>query len=349
MKKYYNIHGLLSMLIEGDEKAIDHLCKQCEYFAVAEEYSAPELEIRLGAFEPFTGNGKPYDIVNRKYYVGEDVIYAEDTYKTAHWKLQISGLDSERTTLYFDGNGWTKYILHKSFVECLIRYKLNRKGCFMVHSSSVAINGDGVVFAASPEAGKTSTMLKYIEHGQSFMSDDFSLIHDGVLYAYPTPITLHSHNLKRHPMLAKCLSAKDKFQIRWRTLVLKMTFGMGDISYKVDIWNKVDSGVAAKVPLKKIVLLTKCGNSDTVETRSMSREEFLGILGIVNYYETKIFYDYMKAYHYCNIQKSEDEFFNRMLTNAEALFTDSTYDEIRIPSKYDSNVFNEIDSTVSRR
>ena len=262
--------------------------------------------------------------------------------------MQLENLDAACTKFYFDGNGWSKYILHKSFVESIIRYKLNQKGCFMVHSSSVAVDGQGIVFPASPEAGKTSTMLKYLNAGQQFMSDDFSLIHcaSKTVYAYPTPITLHSHNLKRHPFLQHALSAKDKREIRWRTLVLKLTLGQGDISYKVDIWEKMGSScVAASAPLSKLLLLSKC-SGDHVHRIELTKEAFAEKLEIVNYFETVLFNAYLEAYRYGNPQKPENEFWQRMRMNIHDLLTEDVYEEIQIPCNFSEDVFSAIDQLV---
>lgn len=347
VKRYYNVHNLISFSVEGNVKAVEHLCGQCEYFASDRVIDDVDLMISIGSFESIVDKKYEYVIVNRKYFVGNRVIFAEDTYKTAKWRLQIEDLDAKPTKFYFDGNGWTKYILHKSFVEVLLRYKLNQQGYLMIHSSSVAINGQGVVFPASPEAGKTSTMLNYLESGQRFMSDDFSLIGKNNVFAYPTPITLHSHNLKRHPFLKNALTERDKIQIQLRTLVLKATFGKGDISYKVDIWNKLhDVKVADQVPLNKLILITKYSN-DKVSLRKMTRQEFAEKLLTVNYYETVLFDGYLKAYYYKNLADGHREFWARMRTNINDILTEDSYFELLLPKRYSAQEFSIISDMVN--
>lgn len=347
MKKYYNIHNLLTFSIEGDEKRIEHLCKQCEYFLVDRIDNEEDIKIYIGQFKNITETSAEYVCVNRKYCVGENVVYAEDMYKTASWKMQIEGLDAKQTKFYFDGNGWTKYILHKSFVEALIRYKLNAKGYFMVHSSSVSINGKGVIFPASPEAGKTSTMLNYLNMNQKFMSDDFSLFGNGMAYAYPTPITLHSHNLKRHTFLGDILSAKEKREIWWRTLVLKLTFGLGDISYKVDIWTKKGMEVAASVPLAGCFFLTKY-SGNVVKVKEITKKEMVEKLMVVNYYETVLFEGYLKAYYYKNFPSRNEEFWNKMRENIAQNLNEESYYEIYLPKRYSINEFMEVKNLLEK-
>lgn len=341
-KRYFSIHGLVSFSIEGEKNKIDYLCRQCEYFLVPGPLDNVNIKIYIGPFKSIVDQSQTYRIVNRKYYVGEAVIFAEDIYKTARWRLQIEDLDGVQTKFYFDGNGWTKYILHKSFVEVLLRHKLNQKGFLMIHSSAVSIDGKGIIFPASPEAGKTSTMLNYLAAGNSFMSDDFSLVGRGKIYAYPTPITLHSHNLKRHPFLAEALSSKDKWEIFWRTFIFKLTLGMGDVSYKVDIWNKLKGvSVAAYTPLSRIVLLTKY-SGDKVEECTISKKELIEKLLIVNYYETVLFNGYLKAYYYQNLESTEHDFWNKMRSNIDEILTEDYYSEILLPRKYTMSEFKMI-------
>lgn len=342
LKKYYSVHGLITFSIEGNAKAVEHLCRQCEYFISSTPIDNVDIEIHIGAFKSIVDKKGKYSIVNRKYYVGDNIVFAEDMYKTARWRLQIENLDAEQTKFYFDGNDWTKYILHKSFVEVLLRYKLNQKGYLMVHSSSIAIDGKGVVFPASPEAGKTSTMLNYLELGQDFMSDDFSLVGKGCVYAYPTPITLHSHNLKRHPFLDKALDKKDKEQIFLRTLVLKATLGMGDISYKVDIWNKLkDVKVADSAPLAQMILLTKSSGSK-VKVKKITRQRLAERLMIVNYYETVLFDGYLKAYYYSNLVDEKTDFWKQMKLNINNILNEDNYYELRLPQVYSSREFGDV-------
>ena len=348
MTRYYNIHNLLKIKIQGAEKDIDYLCKQCEFFLVNEEYQEIDLEILIGNFKPFIINNKNFEYINRKYCVGEKVIYAEDVYKTAKWSMQIEDLYGSKTRLLFNGNLWTKYILHKSFVEALIRFKLNHKGFLMVHSSSIEINNKAIVFPASPEAGKSSTVLNYLEVGGHFLSDDFSLIGPDIVYAYPTPVTLHTHNLKRNPYIKKILSNKDKWEIFWRTLVLKLTFGMGDMSHKVDIWNyAADRQVKNFVTLKEIPFLTKY-NGDKLVVRQLSKSEFINKVMVVNYFETILFNAYLQAYYYINPASLEYDFFKRMEYNINHLFHCETYSEILIPTYYTKDVFEQLRKYLER-
>ena len=347
MKRYYDIHGLLKFTIEGDEEKIAYLCAQCAYFLSDAPFEDSDLDIKIGPFED-DASRKDCRIVNRKYYVGENSVYAEDSYKTARWKLRLEDLDGKTTRLLFDGNGWTKYILHKSFVEALLRYRLNRKGYFMAHSSSVSVEGRGVVFPASPEAGKTSTMLNYLERGQGFMSDDFSLVGRGAVYAYPTPITLHSHNLKRHAFLSSALSADDKRQIAWRTMVLKMTFGMGDISYKVDIWNRLEGcGVTARAPLDAMIMLTKYGG-ESVRVLDVAKREMKERLMVVNYYETVLFNGYLQAYYYGNPPEENADFWGLMRKNLDLILDKDSYAEILIPARYADEEFRQVAEIVEK-
>ena len=144
-----------------------------------------------------------YEVVNRKYHIYKDAIYAEDSYKVAKFKFMVCGLDTATTQIYFDGNFWAYYILYKFFIEPVIRFKLNAKGYFMIHSSSVYVDNKAFVFPASPSVGKTSTMLNWLHGGMAFIADEYSILKDGKVYSYPTPLRLHDYNLKANPYICK--------------------------------------------------------------------------------------------------------------------------------------------------
>lgn len=57
-------------------------------------------------------------------------------------------------------------ILYKFFIEPVIRFKLNAKGYFMIHTSSVCADGKAFIFPASPSVGKTSTMMNWLHRGE---------------------------------------------------------------------------------------------------------------------------------------------------------------------------------------
>lgn len=124
-KVYYSINDLVTFSIEGTQAKLDYIDRQYSYFKVSNPIETTDIEVKVGKFDENEFLNTEYEVVNRKYKVYDDCIFASDTYKIAKWKFMIKGLYKDKTEIYFDGNYWGYYILYKFFIEPVIRFKLN--------------------------------------------------------------------------------------------------------------------------------------------------------------------------------------------------------------------------------
>lgn len=342
MKYYYNLNGLLSFSIDATRKKLDYINKQYSYFK-CDPTENVDLEIIVGDFTPPT---KAYSVVNRKYKISGDAIWCEDTYKVAKWKFMIEGLKTDHTKVYFTGNFWSYYILYKFFIEPLLRFKLNERGYFMIHSSSVATSKGALVFPASPSVGKTSTMLNWLNEGRAFIADEFTILGKNEAYGYPTPLRLHDYNLTANPFVKKDMKAYDKFQIYFRTWILRLSLGYADLTHEVDIWNVFPKvKIIKKEKISAVVIFTK-HSGESVEVETLTKEEFINRLVIINRFETTRFTDYLQAYDYANNTKTEDQFWAKMYANGQQIFEDKKYYCLKIPQIYTKQTFVEINKEL---
>lgn len=338
MKYYYNLNGLLTFSIEAERKKLEYINKQYSYFR-CDKIDDANIEIIVGSYEPPKSG---YSVVNRKYKVLGDAIWASDSYKVAKWSFMIENLREKNTKVYFSGNFWSYYILYKFFIEPILRFKLNEKGYFMIHSSAVATDRGALVFPASPSVGKTSTMLNWLNEGRGFMADEFTILDKDYAYSYPTPLRLHDYNLTANPFVKKNMKKYDMFQICIRTWILRLSFGYADLTHEVDIWNVFpDVKIVDKEKISAVVIFTKYSGKD-VEMESIAKEEFINRLVIINRFETSRFTDYLQAYDYVNKTAFSDQFWERMRMNGEHLFADKTYYCLRIPQNYTQETFAQI-------
>lgn len=339
MKYYYNLNGLLTFSIDAHKKKLDYINRQYCYFKQDSEIKNVDMEVIVGPFDKIR---PPYQVVNRKYFVTQDCIYAEDSYKVARWRFMIEGLKEKKTRIYFDGNFWSYYILYKFFIEPVLRYKLNSNGFFMIHSSSVATSEGAFVFPASPSVGKTSTMLNWLNEGKDFMADEFTILSQDAVYSYPTPLRLHDYNLTANPFIKKDMSQRDKFQIYLRTWILRLTLGYGDVTHEVNIWDVFPKvKICDKSRLNKIVIFTKYSGED-VQIEEMSASELIDRLIIINRFETSRFTDYLQAYEYVTKTKHKDGFWEKMRENGGRIFQEKQYYAFNIPQKYTRKTFDQI-------
>lgn len=345
-KQYYSINGLVTFSISGPGKKVDYVNRQYSYFQCKEPMKNVDIEVEVGDFNMEETMGNEYEVVNRKYKVCRDAIFAEDSYKVAKWKFLITGLSKEKTTIYFDGNYWGYYILYKFFIEPVIRLKLNDKGYFMIHSSAVFVEGMAFVFPASPSVGKTSTMLNWLHSGMGFMADEYTIIKDGQAYSYPTPLRLHDYNLRANPYICEDMSAMDKLQICIRTWIFRLSFGYADVTHEVDIWNVIRSvKIQDKAPLGQIVIFTKYSGRE-VRIKRITRKEFIEKLLVIDRFETTRFNEYLDAYYYVNNIPRKKRFWDRMESNLMAMFQGGEYRELNIPEHYTEETFQDINEAL---
>ncbi|MCH7526531.1 MAG: hypothetical protein IID39_03755, partial [Planctomycetes bacterium] len=59
-----------------------------------------------------------------------------------------------------------------------------------VHASVLEVDGQGVIFPASPSSGKTTLAMGLLARGWRYLSDEFALIHPETLQLHPYPKAL---------------------------------------------------------------------------------------------------------------------------------------------------------------
>lgn len=347
MKCYYQIGSLFAFSIEGSRKKVLYVDRQYQYFRCEKPSIPIELEVEVGSFPTLSETTSDYRVVNRKYYLSDKKIFAEDSYKIAKWKFMIDGLDEPVTHIFFDGNYWSYYILYKFFIEPVLRYKINAKGYLMVHSSAVASEEGAFVFPASPSVGKTSTMLNWLHNGMKFISDEFTILDQSHAYSYTTPLRLHDYNLTANPFVKEYMSNYDKFQIYLRTWIFRLTLGYGDVTHEVDIRNVIKNvEILDMAPIKRVVIFTKAGIDDVVALK-VPASHFINKLININKFETMRFSEYLQAYYYIHDIPLEEQFWNKMERNARKIFAQAEYDEFLIPHRYTQKTYQQINEILA--
>jgi hypothetical protein len=90
----------------------------------------------------------------------------------------------------------------------MVRMMMNSMGYPFIHASSVAKRG-AVLFAARHAGGKTTKAMEYIHRGYQLMSDDFSIIHGGKTFCFPTPLNIFYYNKSVLPREIREVYRKD--------------------------------------------------------------------------------------------------------------------------------------------
>ena len=92
---------------------------------------------------------------------------------------------------------WSHHVLYTNMVEPLLRFMLVTRGHVLLHCAAIEAPAGAVLLSAQTDTGKTSTVLRLLmSRPWRFLADDMAIVSpDGVVLAYPKPMTLSSHTM----------------------------------------------------------------------------------------------------------------------------------------------------------
>ena len=182
----YDIHGIVRVISMFQ-------LPELEYFRVASLSGDPDIRLRLERryrqHRRKEGNDQPRRSGNNIHYqeglgrLGFEVTIAH--------KLCVEVAVSPILK-------YSRHVLYTNIIEPILRWTFVRKGYVLLHAACVAFNGKAVLVTARTDTGKTSTILRAVEHYScSFLSDDMTIVGcDGKVMSYPKPLTISSHTLR---------------------------------------------------------------------------------------------------------------------------------------------------------
>ena len=116
----------------------------------------------------------------------------------------------------------SRHVVYVNLVEPMLRFLLISKGFVLLHSACIDIKGNGILFSAPPDTGKTTTVLKCIKSGFSFLSDDMTIVRlPNEALCFPKPMTISAHTYKTATTVAD--NDHDKIQYKLRSLIHSKT------------------------------------------------------------------------------------------------------------------------------
>ena len=116
----------------------------------------------------------------------------------------------------------SKHVLYVNLVEPLLRFLFISMGFILLHSACLDKNASGLLMSAPPDTGKTTTVLKCVKKGYSFLSDDMTIIRlPNEALCFPKPMTISSHTFKTAVSVSN--SRDTDRSLRLRSLVHSKT------------------------------------------------------------------------------------------------------------------------------
>ena len=208
---YYNLHDIIK--VESDV-----ILYELEYFA-SNEFNNPNLRVRT------------VDSLQGGIRFARKIM--EDRSNNSHKILYTEHLGSAGAQFSIDfGNrievvvnkmiSKSKHVLYVNLVEPLLRFLFISRGYILLHSACLDKNGSGLLMSAPPDTGKTTTVLKCVKNGFSFLSDDMTIIRlPNEALCFPKPMTISSHTFRTAVSVSN--SRDTDWNMRIRSLVHSKT------------------------------------------------------------------------------------------------------------------------------
>ncbi|MCS7256828.1 MAG: glycosyltransferase family 2 protein [Thermomicrobium sp.] len=98
------------------------------------------------------------------------------------------------------------HVLYTNVLEPILRWCFVRRGYALVHAACIAAGDCATLITARTDTGKTTTVLRILQHQRrandrgAFLADDLTLLRsDGLVLSYPKPLTISRHTVAAVP------------------------------------------------------------------------------------------------------------------------------------------------------
>ena len=196
----YQVGGFVSV---GSEIQL----RELQYFRVAALDAAPDIRVRV---QPVGEPGlRSRSVVT---HGPTFVTYEEHLgHLGGNFRLDFEGDRIEVAVAPLLGR--SPHVVYTNVIEALLRFVLVSRGCLLLHSATVEVDGHGVMLTARTDTGKTSTVLRLLrERRGGFLSDDMTIIKPGgQAFCYPKPLTISAHTVQA--IAQHTLTRQEQFKL----------------------------------------------------------------------------------------------------------------------------------------
>jgi len=201
---YYNIHDIIK--VESDV-----ILYELEYFTT-KEFNDADLSIRTA--DSLQGGLRfTRKIIEDRSNNSHKILYTEH-FGSAGAQFSIDFGD--RTEVVINKLiSKSKHVLYVNLVEPLLRFLFISRGYILLHSACLDKDGSGLLMSAPPDTGKTTTVLKCVKNGFSFLSDDMTIIRlPNEALCFPKPMTISSHTFKTAVSVSNTRDTNRSMRVR---------------------------------------------------------------------------------------------------------------------------------------
>ncbi len=201
---YYNIHDIIKV-------QSDVVLYELEYFK-SEVFENPDLAVRTLDSLP-GGLRISRKIIEDRSTNSHKILYTEHFGSLG---AQFSINFGEKIEVIINKLiSKSKHVLYVNLVEPLLRFLFISRGFILLHSACLDKNESGLLMSAPPDTGKTTTVLKCVKNGFSFLSDDMTIIKlPNQAMCFPKPMTISSHTFKTAVSVSNTRDTERSMRVR---------------------------------------------------------------------------------------------------------------------------------------
>ncbi len=185
----YNIHDLMTLSSEVD-------LPELASFKVSNAIDHPDIRVKIGrpSREPGRNGQAPKPNARHLFYKEFPGILGFEASISIGESIEAIASPLLR---------YSPHVLYTNLVEPILRWTFVEKGYALVHGATIAFGDDAYMITAKTDTGKTTTLLKILNHQRrdtdtaAFISDDLTLVSpDGTVMTYPKPLTISHHTVQ---------------------------------------------------------------------------------------------------------------------------------------------------------
>lgn len=347
--QFFSIHDIMDFAVVDHKgyfnRRFNTFDTHYENFKCEGRLNECDLVIELGKFEPNLKN--TYVVGDKKYYFSEDSLYVpRESYKGGKWRLQVNGINNGKTIAKIDCNALGRLTIPGHVIDFLIHLKLLEKGFPIIHASAISKNGVAFAFSSRGGGGKTTVALELASNGFNLLGDNFVMIHDGDVFAFPTSLSIFTYNLA--PIVANSLNFKEKMSLTSKKMLFKGTMGYAKIFTKINpkrIFHEIDS--SSKL-YSAFLLIPHTNNANKkILVEEINFDEFINKIGYNQMLEFPYFCRYIEEYSYLFPQADLSQHWEKYKDSLNNNFPkDSSYYKVTVPKRFNNSLFKSIGELV---
>ena len=218
---YYNIHNIIKINSEV-------YLQELEYFN-SEKIDQPDITLNVKSFSndsdmsKFRSERKLITVNFPPENSSYTIKYTEHFGSSgAQFKIDVK---NDKIDIFINKLiSTSKHVVYVNLIEPILRFLFVSKGFILLHSACMSTpNNNGFFLSAPPDTGKTTTVIKCVKNGYSFLSDDMTIIRlPNEAICFPKSMTISSHTYKtavEAQSSSKDEDSSNKFGMRIRSLV----------------------------------------------------------------------------------------------------------------------------------